>query len=186
MSGLVKKIVKTIKVDLDKCNGCRACEIACAAYHANPRYSSFNPSRARVRVVIDERNDEWVAIRSTGYAKAECDGRRVYTIKGKEYSECSFCGNACPARDLFKEPDSGLALKCDMCGDDPNQIPLCVQICSRDALTYEVTEKEVEEQIKPNEMEIGLESQADRYGLDKIMSAVARMAQQGAGVEAER
>ncbi|MDP2646792.1 MAG: 4Fe-4S binding protein, partial [Desulfobacterales bacterium] len=45
-----KKIVKTIKVDLDKCNGCRACEVVCSAFHAAPEYSSNNPARSRIRV----------------------------------------------------------------------------------------------------------------------------------------
>jgi len=173
----VKKIVKTIKVDLDKCNGCRACEIACAAFHARPKYSSFNPARSRIRMVIDERNDEWVPIRATDYAKAECDGRRVYAINGKEYSECSFCGTICPSRDLFKEPDSGLPLKCDMCEGEKE--PMCVQFCSRGCLTYVEKEVEVHEQVKPTEMETGLELLADRYGLNKLVDAVARMIQKG-------
>jgi NAD-dependent dihydropyrimidine dehydrogenase PreA subunit len=42
-SEVVKKVVKTIKVNLDKCNGCRACEMACSAFHAEPKYSSINP-----------------------------------------------------------------------------------------------------------------------------------------------
>jgi Fe-S-cluster-containing dehydrogenase component len=180
MGELVKKIVKTIKVDLDKCNGCRACEIACASFHAKPKYSSFNPARSRIRVVIDERNDEWVAIRSTDYTKSGCDGRRVYIINGKEYSECSFCGSVCPTRDLFIEPDSGLPLKCDMCEDEKE--PLCVQMCSRDALTYEekeVWEEESAEQVKPGEMELGLESLIDKYGLQKLNATFTRISQKG-------
>ena len=48
-----KKIVKTIKVDVDKCNGCRACEVICSAFHAAPKYSSNNPARSRIRVIRD-------------------------------------------------------------------------------------------------------------------------------------
>jgi benzoyl-CoA reductase subunit BamC len=179
MSKLVKKKVRTIKVDLDKCNGCRACEIACAAYHATPKYSSFNPARSRIRMVIDERNDEWVAIRSTYYSTAQCDGRCVYTIKGDKYSECSFCGTVCPSRDLFKEPDSGLPLKCDMCGDDPTQIPMCVQICSRGALTCSERQEEIENEVKPSDVAIGLEALVNKYGLSKVVDTVARMAKRG-------
>ena len=72
-------------------------------------------------------------------------GRDKYVIDGKEYDECDFCRASCPSRDLFKEPDSGLPLKCDMCEDDPPQEkPLCVQWCLNDALTYEEREEEVE------------------------------------------
>ena len=141
--GLKKKIVKEIKVDLDKCIGCRACEVACSAFHARPKYSSTNPARSRIRVVIDELNDVYVPIRAGDYTPAECTGRHTYTINGKEYRECSFCGVSCPARDLFKEPDSGLPLKCDMCEDDPPlPEPMCVQVCPHDALIYEEREEE--------------------------------------------
>ena len=174
----MKKKVRRIKVNLDKCNGCRACEMACSAFHAKPKYSSVNPARSRIRVVTDILNDEYVPIRATDYTKASCDGRRVYTINGKEYSECSFCGSVCPARDLFKEPDSGLPLKCDMCEDDPPQKePLCVQACSLDALTLEEVEEEVEDEVKLSEVEVGLKSLIDKYGLQEIEEVVARMAQ---------
>ncbi|OPX82380.1 MAG: hypothetical protein A4E52_02063 [Pelotomaculum sp. PtaB.Bin013] len=133
-------------------------------------------------MIINEQNDEWVAVRATDYSKAECDGRRTYTIKGREFSECSFCGTICPARDLFKEPDSGLPLKCDMCESDPPlEVPMCVQACQHEALTYEEKEVwvEAEEQVKPAEMELSLKSLIDKYGLEKLANTVARMAQKG-------
>ena len=30
----IKKKIKTIKIDADKCNGCRGCEIICSSFHA--------------------------------------------------------------------------------------------------------------------------------------------------------
>lgn len=173
-----KKIIKDIHINPDNCNGCRACEIACAAFHAKPKYSSFNPSRARIRMVINEINDEWVAIRSGSFSKNECKGRSRYIINGKEYSECSFCSTICPDRKIFKEPDSNLPLKCDMCGEDPEQIPMCVQICSRQALAYSYREDEVhmpEEKIG-QDLETGLGALTEKYGLEKIKDAVGRMA----------
>lgn len=174
-----KKIVKRIHVDLDKCIGCRACEMACSAFHAQPRYSSINPKRSRIRVVMDEVNDVYVPIRAGDYTPAECTGRHTYTIHGKEYEECSFCGVACPARDLFKEPDSGLPLKCDMCESDPPlEEPMCVQVCRVDALTYEEKEVEAEEepeQEEREELELGLESLINRYGKEKVLDTFGRM-----------
>jgi benzoyl-CoA reductase subunit BamC len=172
-----KKIVKIIKVDIDKCNGCRACEVICSAFHASPQYSGNNPARSRIRVVRDPLRDVYVPIRAGDYTPAECNGRHTYTIDGKEYDECSFCGVSCPARDLFKEPDSGLPLKCDMCESDPSLTePKCVEWCLVDALTYEEKEVEVEEDEEPREeMEISLESLVNRHGFQKIMDAVSRM-----------
>jgi len=174
--GLKKKIVKGIKVNVDKCTGCRSCEMACSAFHAMPKYSSINPERARIRVVIDELRDVYVPIRAGDYTPAECTGRHTYTINGKEYDECAFCRASCPARDYFKEPDSGLPVKCDMCeADPPLSEPMCVQVCLSDALTYEERKEEGEEEEEREELEIRLESLVDKYGLQKIMDTVARM-----------
>jgi benzoyl-CoA reductase subunit BamC len=170
------KKVKVIKVNVDKCIGCRMCEIACSAFHAKPKYSSINPARSRIQVVYDELKGVYVPLRAGEYTPAECNGRHIYTINGREYNECSFCGASCPSRELFKEPDSGLPLKCDMCEDEPPLAePMCVQWCYSDALTYEEQEVEEKEEEKRGEIEIGLESLANKYGMDKLVDTVARM-----------
>ena len=172
------KIVKEIKVDINKCTGCRACEMACSAFHAKPKYSSINPARSRIRVVTDELNDEYVPIRAGDYTPSECTGRHIYTINGKQYSECSFCGASCPSRDYFIEPDSGLPLKCDMCESVPAlPEPMCVKVCGAEALTY--VEREVERDEKPQEkrgqIEVGLESLINQYGVEAVMDSLNRM-----------
>jgi len=172
-----KKMVKTIKVDLNKCIGCRACEVACSAFHSTPKYSSINPARSRIRVLIDDLKDVYVPIRAGEYTPAECSGRNTYTINKKKYRECSFCNAPCPSRAYFKEPDSGLPLKCDMCESDPPlEEPLCVQVCRVDALTYEEREGAAADEEVRDEMDIGLEAMVDKFGLDKIRDTVARMA----------
>ena len=119
-----KKIIKTIRIDVDKCNGCRACEVICSAFHATPKYSSNNPARARIRVIRDPLADIYIPVYAGEYAVAECAGRNKYTIDGKEYDECAFCRASCPSRAEFIEPDSGLPLKCDMC--EGEEEPLCL------------------------------------------------------------
>ncbi len=172
----VKKKIKTIRIDVDKCNGCRSCEMICSSFHANPQYSSNNPARSRIRVIRDPHKDIYVPVYAGEYTESECSGRDKYTINGKEYDECAFCRASCPSRSEFKEPDSGLPLKCDMCESDPTlEKPLCVQWCLADALIYEEREEEVEEDVKQEEIEVGLESMVDKYGLQKILDTVARM-----------
>ena len=177
-TGISKKIVKEIKVEIDKCTGCRACEMACSAFHAKPRFSSINPARARIRVVVDEINDEYVPIRAGDYTPSECNGRHIYKIGGKEYSECSFCGASCPSRDYFREPDSGLPLKCDMCESiPPLEKPWCVQACLPGALTYVEREetREPRPQEKRAELEGGLESLMNKFGQDALIEALSKM-----------
>ena len=168
----VRKKVKTIKIKADLCNGCRACEVICSAFHASPPYSSINPARSRIRVVRYPLDDIWVPVFAGEYTFAECMGRDKYVIDGKEYEECAFCRAVCPSRDVFKEPDSGLPLRCDMCeGEDK---PLCVDQCLNEVLIFEEREEEVEDREYPEELEVGVDTLADRYGLDKLYDLVAR------------
>ena len=173
---MMENKIKRITVDVNKCTGCRSCEMACSAFHAVPRYSSLNPARSRIRVFMDEIRDLYVPIRGGNYTQAECTGRNYYEFGGKEYAECAFCRASCPSRDWFKEPDSGLPLKCDMCENTPPlPEPMCVQACKFDALTYEEREGEIADQEQKEELEIGLASLADKYGLQKMMDRISRM-----------
>ena len=170
------KTVKKIKIDVDKCNGCRACEVVCSAFHAQPRYSSVNPARARIRVIRDPLADIFVPVYAGEYTAAECAGRDQYTIDGKTYEECAFCRSVCPSRDLFKEPDSGLPLKCDMCESDPTlKEPLCVEWCLADALVYEERTVEVDKAPTAADVDVGLEALADKHGWANVLDAITRM-----------
>lgn len=177
-NGKKTRIVKEIKVDTKKCVGCRACEIACSAFHAVPKYSSVNTARARIMVVMDEFRDIFVPIRAGDYAQAECNGRNRYVIDGKEYDDCTFCPASCPSRDAFKDPDSGLPLKCDMCESvPPLEKPMCVDACTFGALTYEEREVPVRaEEEKPEDMEIAFEALVKKHGKKKVMDTFARLA----------
>ncbi len=169
-----KKIIKTIRIDVNKCNGCRACEMICSAFHAAPKYSSNNPARSRIRIIREPLRDLYVPVYAGEYTVSECAGRDKYTIDGKEYDECAFCRASCPSRDEFKEPDSGLPLKCDMC--EGEEEPLCVKWCMHDALILEEREEEIaDSDVELEEVETGLESLADKFGMDKIMDVLARM-----------
>jgi benzoyl-CoA reductase subunit BamC len=69
-----------------------------------------------------------------------------------------------------------LPLKCDMCESDPPLAePMCVQWCLADALIYEEREEEVEEEESPEEIEIGLEAMANKYGWQRVIDTVSRM-----------
>ncbi len=182
------KKVKVIKIDADLCNGCRACEVACSAFHAEPKYSSTNPEKSNIRVLYDMRRNIYIPVMAGAYTEAECAGRDRYIIDGKEYDECAFCRASCPSRDLFKDPDSGLPLKCDMCEDEPPlEEPLCVQWCITDALTYEELEVEEEEEEKLDEIETGLESLANKHGMQKVTDTLVRLSlsKKGEYVEAK-
>lgn len=179
MAAAATRIVKDIIADVDKCTGCRACEMACSAFHAIPKYSSINPAKSRIRVVVDELTDEYVPVRAGNFTRTGCDGRHVYTIDGKEYSECSFCRAACPTRDHFIEPDSGYALKCDMCESVPPLAePMCVQACEPGCLSYaERTVERAEE--NPGAVQRGLEALMNEYGVEAVLDRLGQLSKPG-------
>jgi benzoyl-CoA reductase subunit BamC len=55
--------------------------------------------------------------------------------------------------------------------------PLCVKWCQVDALVCEEREEAIDENETREELEIGLESLADKHGLQNIIDAIARMKQ---------
>jgi len=171
----IKKIIKSIRIDTENCNGCRSCEMICSAFHAEPKYSSNNPERSRIRMIHRPMDDIYLPVYAGPLAEAECLGRDVYVLDGKEYEECAFCRASCSSRDLFKEPDSGLPLKCDMCENEPPlEEPLCVKWCINDALIYEEREEEVDEEIELDELETAVDTLIDKFGPHKLADAVAR------------
>ncbi len=177
---MAEKTVRLIRIDADRCTGCRACEVICSASHARPKYSAANTSRSRIRVLRRELDDVFLPVLAGGHTDAECLGRNLYLSNGREQGECAFCGVSCPSRDLFKEPDSGLPLQCDMCeGEDG---PLCVRWCLVGALAYEErTEAGEEDARSPAELDNGLAFLVHRHGLERVAEALVRMAEAEAG-----
>lgn len=171
----ISKKVKTIRIEADKCNGCRTCEIVCSGYHSEPKWSTINPAAARIHVITHRLKDIWLPVFAGEYAPAECMGRDIYVIDGKEYDECSFCRAPCPSRGLFKDPDSGLPLKCDMC--EGEETPLCVEWCLNEVLIYEEREEEVEEGVEQEELDIGIEALSSKFGLDNVKNSILRHCQ---------
>jgi len=132
---------------------------------------------------MDEIRDHFVPIRAGSYTEAECSGRNMYVIAGEEYSVCAFCPASCPSRDYFKDPDSGLPLKCDMCeAYPPVEEPLCVQACKFDALTYQEREEEYsheagENTAEPGELKTAFEALVKQHGLKKVMESFSQLSQ---------
>jgi benzoyl-CoA reductase subunit BamC len=151
-----KRTIRSIEIDADKCTGCRSCELVCSAFHAEPKFSAVNSEKSRIRIFIDAQQDVFVPLIGGPFTEAECNSRYRIKVNGKTYGECSFCRASCPSRDLFKDPFSGVALKCDSCEElsDP-RAPFCVSWCLTGALTYservedfEAREEEVDETIE--------------------------------------
>lgn len=116
-----------IKIDHKTCTGCKQCEVACSLQHTG----SVNPWRSRIRVWVGE--EFCYPVIAGPYTEAACNSKGTRFVEGQEMDECITCRASCPTKSVYKEPDTGIALKCDFCGDPPN--PQCVQWCAPQCLT---------------------------------------------------
>ncbi|MDD5093983.1 MAG: hypothetical protein PHV74_06350 [Dehalococcoidia bacterium] len=117
-----------IKIDYAKCTGCRHCEAACSLSHIE---GIVNPKRSRIRVF--SKGDAFYPVIAGPFTDAKCTSKVTVTVEGREFDECMLCRASCPIKPVFKEPDSGIPLKCDQCGEPAD--PQCVKWCASGALT---------------------------------------------------
>ncbi len=133
-------VLKRIHVHEGLCSGCRACQVACVAWHEG----RFGTATARIRVTKVEPLgvDHPHVCRLCGRPPcvAACPTEALYTDEGTEAvlfrpgdcNVCSACVDACPFGMVTLRPDTGLALICDLCGGDP----ACVKRCATGAILY--------------------------------------------------
>jgi len=138
-----------VQINHDQCTGCGTCEIVCSLKH----YGVINPRKARIKVLQNPVEGYFYPLVAGPYTDAACSYKNKIILHGREYDKCSFCNASCPDRPFFKEPDTGIPLKCDLCGDPPD--PMCVKFCVRDALVLvdseepDNGEEEIAEPFKP-------------------------------------
>ena len=126
---------------MEKCIGCRLCEVICSLSHEN----SVMPSRSRIEVVtINPSIDLPVyCYQCTDAPCAEVcpvnaikrNENGVMIIDEETCINCRACTKACPFGCTGINSE-GKVFKCDMCDGDPE----CVKICPTHALKFEQPE----------------------------------------------
>ena len=132
----------------DLCVGCQMCEFACAMV----KEGAANILRSRIRLVRSE-PVLMVSIACRACADPACvkicpqPGAMVVNpdnglvmVDNAHCDGCGWCIDACPFGVVILNPDTKLAVICDLC-EDRAEGPACVEICPKDAL--EVSSPEV-------------------------------------------
>ena len=128
-----------ITINHKECTGCRMCEQVCAF----SRYREFNPRRARIKVLIDEREGiyapllcnqckECISVCSRD-ALSWDEKVGVIRVDAEKCNSCGLCIEACPQGAILLDPITEIVNICDLCNGDPQ----CVKWCSADVLKYE-------------------------------------------------
>ncbi len=142
MNGVLREwgIVKRILARKDLCSGCRACEVACVAWHDG----RFGTATARIRVTkiepLGEDHPHVCRLCRRAPCVAACPTSALHQdettgaiiLRPGDCTGCPACVDACPFGMAALHQETGLALICDLCGGDP----ACVKRCATGAIVY--------------------------------------------------
>lgn len=163
--------MKTFVVDLDICNGCYCCQIACKDEHVandwtpyakqQPDYGQFWVKvHESVRGTVPKVKVSYVPRLCMHCTDAECmtvckpnaiyrreDG--LIVIDPAKCTGCKLCPDACPYDSIYFNDGLNIAQKCTGCAhllDDGWDLPRCVDVCPTGALRF-AEESEVQDLI---------------------------------------
>lgn len=131
---------KVLKIDYQKCTGCRLCELVCSVSH----HGVSNPARSRIKVVKWESEGLYVPMTCQQCEDAPCIS--VCPVKATFRDEvtgcvvidyekcigCRSCVTVCPFGARNYDSVDKMILKCDLCGGDPQ----CARFCEVKAVEF--------------------------------------------------
>lgn len=146
--------VKRLRVIEERCAGCRICELSCSMVH---RDGAFNPRNGLIRVVSRREVglNKPVSQMDCPHICRQCDpapcaeacsadafptneALSIRVVDQEGCTGCEECLAACPYDMVVFHRETGKAMKCDLCGEDP----LCVRYCPEGALVFEIQGKD--------------------------------------------
>ena len=140
--------MKVIGVHLDRCTGCKTCELYCATERgSNSKFllqSAQETPLPQARVRVEGCNQTPVTLQCRHCRQAPCleacltgalvrdPDTQLVVIRENRCIGCWTCTLFCPYGVIYPWPQRGIALKCDRCLYMEN--PICVDVCPTRAL----------------------------------------------------
>jgi len=129
-----------LSVNLEKCTGCRICEIVCSS----TREGLYAPKVSRVRLVQNEEKGFDCPIACKLCEKPPCVAacptkaltqhplRHSVIVKKALCIGCGLCVEYCPIGAISIHPERKMAAVCDLCLGEP----LCQKVCPTHAIEF--------------------------------------------------
>lgn len=137
-----------LQVDINKCNGCGLCQLACAVRHNR----QFNPSLARIKLWREEAEGFNMPMFCQQCVNPPCAAACLMNVIYKDPVTgitlrnfngcigCRACQVACPFEACVYDYSLDVVVNCDLCGGSP----ACVEICPFGALQYSSLDETLE------------------------------------------
>lgn len=125
--------MRIIVTDMEKCTGCKLCALACSLFH----YDKFSLKNARIHVRIEEATNHNVPLICEQCGEHLCadacpreaiyhdEKVGIYNVDRRKCNGCGLCVQSCPY-DGMRLDTENVAIKCDLCGGDPECVKYCV------------------------------------------------------------
>jgi len=136
-------MIKVLTIDVDKCTGCRMCEMVCSLRKTN----TCNPVRSRINVVRWDEEAIVIPVMCLHCQEPPCalvcptNAIRRNKETGVVITDenlcigCRMCIVACPFGGPSLDPIETKVIRCDLCQDEEGG-PLCAQMCPTEALKF--------------------------------------------------
>lgn len=155
--------MKAFVIDVDRCNGCHSCQIACKDEHCDqawPPYTAAEPQTGQFWMRIQQKERGQVPLTKVSYTPVLCqhcqdapcekvapagtferreDG--ILILKPNELTpeQCQQIADACPIGAIFVNEEQKIDQKCAGCAhllDNGWKVPRCVDVCPTDAIRF--------------------------------------------------
>jgi Fe-S-cluster-containing dehydrogenase component len=187
------RIMKTMIIDVDKCVGCKNCQLSCKDEHVGNDWSPIAKPQPEnhfwLNVTETERGAEakiaieWVPVLCMHCEEPSCvtacsegaiykreDG--IVIIDPEKCNGCKDCMNACPYNVIYFNDELNIGQKCTLCAhllDRGWKEPRCVTACPTEAIVFGEIDALEELMSKTEEMkpEAGCKPAVKYIGLPK-------------------
>jgi len=122
----------------EKCTGCNQCELTCSGINdgifqverSRIRIFKYNDSSFNVPHACHQCDEAWCMHACPVQAITMDSETGVKVLASDDCVGCKVCTIACPYGKVKFQPESGKAVKCDLCGGDP----ACIEACPTSAI----------------------------------------------------
>lgn len=150
---------KIITIDLERCMGCRSCQLACAVAHSQTKRleTAINEKpKPKTRILLENVNGFAVPLQCRHCENAPCikvcptmaiereEDNGPVLIDQRRCIGCKWCVMACPFGVIHLDYELHAIIKCDLCRERlaEGEYPACVASCPTHALRF-MEEKDI-------------------------------------------